>query len=306
MSASLAWSPSPPRRLPLLAGLTIAALLHAIALAQFLTRAPAPDKPAPAPPLPILEIDLTPREDSTPPERPEMLAEHTQRADQGAAARAPELAPTLNPKPDQTIPAPTPAAPQATPPQPTSKTASPAEARSVATPRRQPPKAQHKAAEQAAKPVEQSAAQETLSMTELGLRAARLHSEIIEQGLMNETVARNKVLSANTIEGPEAAYLRTWVEKVIRIGNLNYPDEARRRNLSGRLVLEVVVDAWGETQSIRVRHSSGEPVLDQAAVDIVRLAGRFAPFPPALREKYDQFTIVRTWAFLPGGGLDAH
>ncbi len=303
MTPSLAWTPTPPPRLPLALGLGIAVLLHLILLALFLGREPSPAPTSPPPPLPVLQIDLTPREDRTPPERPEMLAEHTQRTEETSAARAPELDTILRPKPAQAIHSPTPAAPRPVQPTRDARIDPPTEARAATPPRQQAPRPERKPAETAPKRVEQAAPQEKLSMTELGLRSARLHAEILEQGLRNDVAARSKVLSANTVAGPEAAYLRAWVEKVERIGNIHYPDEARRRKLSGRLVLEVIVNAWGDVESVRVRQSSGEPVLDQAAKDIVLLAAPYAPFPSELRAAYDQFTIVRTWAFVSGGSM---
>lgn len=96
---------------------------------------------------------------------------------------------------------------------------------------------------------------------------------------------------------PEAAYLEAWIRKVERVGNLNYPDEARRRALSGSLVLSVRLDAEGRVQDIAIAQSSGEPVLDQSAVRIVELASPFAPFTDSMREQYDHLVITRTWAF---------
>jgi periplasmic protein TonB len=96
---------------------------------------------------------------------------------------------------------------------------------------------------------------------------------------------------------PEAAYLEAWIRKVERIGNLNYPDEARRRSLSGSLVLSVRLDAEGRVQDIAIAQSSGEPILDEAAMRIVELAQPFAPFTEAMREQYDHLVITRTWAF---------
>ncbi|MFO7953429.1 energy transducer TonB [Thioalkalivibrio sp.] len=96
---------------------------------------------------------------------------------------------------------------------------------------------------------------------------------------------------------PEAAYLQAWINKVERLGNLNYPDEARRRGLSGTLVLSVRINPEGELLDIEVARSSGEPVLDQAAIRIVELAAPYAPFTDAMREEYDELVITRTWAF---------
>ncbi|MGC8732169.1 MAG: TonB family protein, partial [Halothiobacillaceae bacterium] len=144
----------------------------------------------------------------------------------------------------------------------------------------------------------------TQTLAERSLQMNRLRADILEQSLRDDIVTRSTVLTANTTYGPEAAYLRAWVEKVERVGNLNFPDEARRKKLSGRLILEVSLDDQGRVQAMRVRQSSGEPVLDAAAQDIVRLASPFAPFPSELRMKYDQLTIIRTWMFDAGHGLD--
>ncbi|WP_018868191.1 MULTISPECIES: energy transducer TonB [unclassified Thioalkalivibrio] len=96
---------------------------------------------------------------------------------------------------------------------------------------------------------------------------------------------------------PEAAYLQAWINKVERVGNLNYPDEARRRGLSGTLVLSVRLNPEGELMNIEIARSSGEPVLDQAAMRIVELAAPYAPFTEQMREEYDELVITRTWAF---------
>lgn len=96
---------------------------------------------------------------------------------------------------------------------------------------------------------------------------------------------------------PEAAYLQAWINKVERVGNLNYPDEARRRGLSGTLVLSVRLNPEGELMDIEIARSSGEPVLDQAAMRIVELAAPYAPFTEQMREDYDELVITRTWAF---------
>ena len=83
-----------------------------------------------------------------------------------------------------------------------------------------------------------------------------------------------------------------------RIGNLNYPDEARRKRLSGQLVLEVVLNANGTVGDIIVRRSSGQRVLDDAAIRIVKLAAPYSPLPRNILEDTDILHIQRTWRFL--------
>jgi len=94
-----------------------------------------------------------------------------------------------------------------------------------------------------------------------------------------------------------ASYMEEWRRKVERIGNLHYPEEARRLGLSGSLSLDVALNADGTVADIVLRRSSGERVLDEAAARIVRLAAPFAEFPPAMRDEVDVLHIERTWRF---------
>jgi periplasmic protein TonB len=106
-----------------------------------------------------------------------------------------------------------------------------------------------------------------------------------------------RINSVNAHKYKAAAYEKDWQEKVERIGNLNYPDDARRKNLSGALLLAVGIKPDGSVYSVQVRSSSGEPVLDDAATRIVRLAAPFAPFPEELKREADVLVITRTWKF---------
>ncbi len=87
-----------------------------------------------------------------------------------------------------------------------------------------------------------------------------------------------------------------------RVGNENYPEEARRRQLYGAIRLAVALDRDGNVASIEILQGSGQRVLDQAAIRIVRLAAPFAPIPSSIRE--DQVEVIRTWNFIPGDRLE--
>ncbi|MEO8810810.1 MAG: TonB family protein [Rhodanobacter sp.] len=112
-----------------------------------------------------------------------------------------------------------------------------------------------------------------------------------------------KYLTANTKEYAYAAYMRGWSDRVERVGNLNYPEEARRRGLHGDVLLTVVINLDGSIKSIEVIKSSGHKLLDDAAERIVRLA---APFPPAPHSEghFDELNITRTWQFQPDNVLE--
>ena len=109
---------------------------------------------------------------------------------------------------------------------------------------------------------------------------------------------RSKYISASTQEYRYAAYMEAWRAKVERIGNINYPDEARQRGLSGALLLDVAIRPDGSVIEVVVRRSSGHKVLDDAAVRIVELAGPYAAFPPDIAKEVDVLHVTRTWRFL--------
>jgi protein TonB len=132
---------------------------------------------------------------------------------------------------------------------------------------------------------------------------ARLTSELERKSTAYAKRPRRKAISASTREHKYASYLEAWRRKVERIGNLNYPDEARRKKLFGNLVLHVAINADGNVQQIRVLHSSGQKVLDDAAIRIVRLASPFAPFPADILKEVDILDITRTWQFLNSNRL---
>jgi protein TonB len=107
-------------------------------------------------------------------------------------------------------------------------------------------------------------------------------------------------LLADTRESQIAAYLDGWKRRIERVGTLNFPNEARRRSLSGNPVLEVAISANGSLQQVLVRRSSGYSELDHAAMNIVRLASPFDPFPSSMRDSYPVLRFAYEWQFIRG------
>ena len=108
---------------------------------------------------------------------------------------------------------------------------------------------------------------------------ARLAPEISNQIEQQASLERTKYLNSSTKEFTPAQYMREWINRVERVGNLNYPDAARRNKLSGTLILDVVIDADGKLVKTDLRQSSGHQVLDDAAKRIVKMASPFSAFP---------------------------
>lgn len=128
-------------------------------------------------------------------------------------------------------------------------------------------------------------------------KIARLQAEIRQMVIDYAKRPKSITLTASTKKAVEASYLASWVRKIEKTGNLNYPQEARIKKLDGRLRMNVRLNAAGEILSAKVTLSSGNNVLDQAAKRILHLAEPFAPFPEELKERTDQIVIIRTWEF---------
>ncbi|MBB1486694.1 energy transducer TonB [Oceanospirillum sediminis] len=127
---------------------------------------------------------------------------------------------------------------------------------------------------------------------------ARLEAE--QKALEEQYARRPKVRTLSTVTAratDDIFYLRQWQEKIERVGNLNYPEKVRTQKLSGRLRVLVSLNSDGTVREIQVLESSGHPLLDQAAIDIVQLSAPFAPFPLSMRERTDILEIIRTWQF---------
>ncbi len=114
---------------------------------------------------------------------------------------------------------------------------------------------------------------------------------------------KRKHINSSTQEYKYAAYLTAWRKKVENIGNLNYPQEAKKRKLYGNIIMTVVLLPDGTVKSIKIGRSSGHRLLDDAAINIVRLAAPFAPFPANIRAETDELVITRTWQFVNGNQL---
>lgn len=112
--------------------------------------------------------------------------------------------------------------------------------------------------------------------------------------------------TAATKQDISAQYRDEWRRKVEAIGNMNYPQAARQDGIYGSLRLLVVVSKDGALQEMRILEPSGEPILDLAALDIMRKSAPFSPFDRELASQFDQIEIIRTWRFERGNKLSSN
>ncbi len=244
-----------------------------------------------APVVPTLDVILTQTSTPEPPRQADFIAQANNQGggDRDEAQRPREAQIAQVPKPQPGI-APQPMTAQAPPPTPDSSqrllTTVSASDRRVPLPEDQP---NH---DPTPLPTGRELMQQSLEM-------ARLAAEIDRQQELYAKRPRRMRITASTQQYEYAAYMRAWVEKVERIGNLNYPEQVRRRGLSGRLVMTVVVRRDGSVGDIILNTPSKEKLLDEAAMRTVRLAEPFAPLPES-KDDIDELLITRTWDFQNG------
>jgi len=139
-----------------------------------------------------------------------------------------------------------------------------------------------------------------IDASQLNLQAremAQLQARISQQWDAYQKRPKRAFVGANVKEYAFARYVEDWVTKVERVGNVNYPEAARRQGLYGSLRLTVSIHADGRIEKVDIDRSSGSKILDTAAIRIVELAAPYARFPDDMREKADILSITRTWTF---------
>jgi protein TonB len=145
------------------------------------------------------------------------------------------------------------------------------------------------------------------SLQTRSLEIASLEARVDRQRQVYAKRPRIKRLtSLSTAASSDAFYLNSWRRKIESVGNLNYPQEARKNKLYGSLRLVVAILPDGSLKEVEILESSGHTVLDDAAVRIVRLSAPYAPFPDELRQSTDVLEIIRTWQFRKNSSLRSY
>lgn len=241
---------------------------------------------------PSMDVTLATQPSAEAPENADFLAEADQQGS-GEAESVQEMTTT------EQAPLSASEAQQATPPRPEPQPESGGPTNRVTTEAEAPRKALEESDEDREAP-ERDNPHETLM--ERSRNIASLEARLSQQ--RNEYAKRprvNRVTSVSTMQDAGAAYVRNWQQTIERTGNLNYPEEARRRGLHGQVRMLVAINSDGSLREMKILQSSGYAVLDDSARRIVRQASPFEAFSGRMAEEQDVLEIIRTWSFQPRG-----
>lgn len=247
-----------------------------------------------------MDITLAMFKSEVKPHKADFLAQENQQGsgtlDKAAVPKTTEVAPFQDSKVNKVTPPPVARKEEVPPP--------PAKA-AVTTVAPKPQKVQNAPKEAKPQPAPKAETPD-FDSSQLSSQIASLEAELAnEQQLYAKRPRIHRISAASTARDKGAWYKDEWRKKIERIGNLNYPDEARRQQIYGSLRLMVSINRDGSLYEVLVLESSGQPLLDQAAQRIVRLAAPFAPLTGDLAD-VDRLEIVRTWRFARGDRLSSN
>jgi protein TonB len=285
---------------PLDPNLTVAvlasAVIHAVVLLILGFEAPAPSEPA-GPTLHMVEYRPQPATEPAAPDNSAKAASRSQAAQGADTTEREATSPQASRTPSQPTPASPPGKATAQPaePRPEASTPEPSQAQQqppvVSTPEADTPSTAPDTTQPESSP-QPASSPGSFQLFPSDRDMARWDRKQRERQVAAEQ-DRARRAQAATREDVAATYINSFLGKVQRIGNMNYPEEARERNLTGRVRLEVTLRPDGSLDRVRVLDSSGSEILDAAAKQIIRLGAPYSPFPADLKQRYADGLPIR-------------
>jgi periplasmic protein TonB len=146
-------------------------------------------------------------------------------------------------------------------------------------------------------PTEEQSGPNAVDLMSRSLEIARLEAQVHKDWDAYQKRPRRRFIGARTQEFRFARYIEDWRIKIERIGEMNYPQAARDQKMYGSLVVTVSIKSDGVLDRVEINRSSGNKILDDAALRIVTLGAPYAAFPPDIAKDTDILSITRTWLF---------
>jgi len=114
------------------------------------------------------------------------------------------------------------------------------------------------------------------------------------------SVITDTAISPVTDSGEQDKIKERYIRQLMKIlaAHQYYPKRARRRHLQGRVEVGFVVLTDGTIKNINLAGSSGSGMLDRAALDVLRRAGRFEPLPVELGIDSWEFVVPLDYRLL--------
>lgn len=128
------------------------------------------------------------------------------------------------------------------------------------------------------------------------IASLRAKLDRLKQDLARQPRIR-RLTSVSAKASYDAAYLNMWTQKVENVGNKHFPANALKDGIFGNLRMSVLLAPDGRVEKIEILQSSGHQVLDDAALQIVKLSSPFPRFPKEIAQNADKLEIIRTWRF---------
>ena len=128
-------------------------------------------------------------------------------------------------------------------------------------------------------------------------------ARIDQQVRKNQSGPRKRFISPATQEAVYALYYDKLRRTIETRGTLNFPQVGGQK-LYGQLTMVITVDGRGRLVQAEVAQTSGQPLLDQRAVAIVRSAAPFEVFSANMRRQATQIVVVTRFQFSKEGTLD--
>ncbi len=125
----------------------------------------------------------------------------------------------------------------------------------------------------------------------------------IEQRVQaTQGAVRKRYISPATEETPYAVYYDKLRRAIELKGTQHFP-EALGQKLYGRLIMVITIDSQGQLLSTELAESSGNPLLDERAIAIVRSTAPFDAFSTRMRRQADQIVVVSSFRFARDNNL---
>jgi protein TonB len=115
--------------------------------------------------------------------------------------------------------------------------------------------------------------------------------------LIHDDDPRQMIISVDTRESTIAAYLDNWKRRIEAVGDEYFAELGDLGELTGSPTLQVKIEVSGQLSEVIILKSSGSRVVDQAALDILRRASPYDPFPDAVAADHDRVLFAYKFLF---------